>query len=680
MVNLEGSFMDRYSIWPYIWDYSSGGRASTVSEGEQIMKYYSNTFHNYPAGYENVEEYDNTNYNLFPRIIDTIFNHYIENLGEFQVIPYDRTTEKKLVNIVETAFDEIEENCGVADLVKVCIHPFLCKGEVHLALHRDDIVNGFPFKAEILDNRDVKIDYKSEKADLSDAKWALYRKWLEHDDAIALLVDMGYEYDEKGIPTKLTPEKAKYKVENRREVDAQDIHRVINNAGVRSQHRVRTDAQAGLELTSFLTLGERYECDPDIVSLITLYRREAEMFYAIKIKGVWQEYNPNSDIHQQIYNTNPSLLQKKRGQRVYEMVYLGDELISRSPSRYGSGILAPWVSIKYAVDDLTKEPFGIGRALADIQDSITGLLKVISYETKNSQLIVSDRAINNVEGKNILEKIERLVKQRSRADGVTSLHLEGNEKLSDVVMETQPRITEHWRILLAMLVEIMEGYANKVSQGAVGSLRSGEAIANATANSTSSMNYGLERFKIGLKAYGDLIINHTMQYRFNHEINGKAAIKLGKNKYGYGDFNKFDYKRGVIDNMLALTKMKTTLLEIPTTASKVMEEYHIILDAVQKTGDPRLMGLAWKRHPQLQGDEELIRDIDMAMNAPDPAQQAAAQLNQVKAANIDANTIKQVEQTKSEEGRRQKTQAQTAQILDSIGGTEASLAEELANM
>ena len=634
-------------------------RLTSVSKGEKIMGFYSNYWDTQPAMNVNDFHYSHTNFNVLHNAANAWASFYVKELGEFKVTASSLTKDSDMIAQMEEQFNRVEEMTYMASKIHKAIINFLCAGEVNIAFLKDDYGNNYHHKMQILQNRDVLVDEASREPDMSDAMWALRRCWMDKTSVRDWLVAYGRTYSDKGAARKMTKEEALTAVQ-------QGLNLSVNPNFMREPifRQTPTNPYSDLDFRdeTYLSQEEKMALSDDKVPVFYVYKRESvgvvDMFW---YEGRRIQFDPEHPVHSKLSPT----LHQVPAQKIYQEVYVGDQIVLRTESPYGQQFLAPWVRFTYDFDERTATPYGLGSIMAPYQEAINREMNSMLSFIRSKRFAVSMDAVM-FDADNPKESIQEIMEMIQRPGGILPVDTSvTNNRVEDAVKPIDNDTIQSQMGALQLMTGMVQQISPPATKGQVERLSSSVAIDAATDAASSPLRVGIDRFRYCFDQFGRLMMNNMIRFDFN-QMAPQLALSAKRDEY---DQRKEVMGGKQIDNSWLPWMLGISMIAVPHTRSDKEENYNVILDAAVKSGDKKLLLLMIMSNPYMRTETKKV--IQQMYEGPDPEQvqaQAIQQESALKQEQMAAQIKKITEQTKSEEPKRDLTDAKTDEIRQKIAG------------
>lgn len=540
--------------------------------------------------------------NLIKPTIDTVLGMEAKTRTDWRVRPEDddeANDDLAEAMSVKLKHAEIESRAdrAVSDAYAAQIKAGL--GWVEVAREHDPFK--CPYRVRYVHRREIFWDWRGEQPDLSDARYLIRRRWLELEQAIALM-----------------PQYA-------------------------SLFRMTTGGWAGfdplLEQDSRLVQSWEVERDTRIAAVdwrdiqrmrICLY----EVWYRKWVRGYTMtlpngkvmEADFNNPLHNQAIVAGYATVKQATFQKVRLAWYTGPHFLYDVPSPYKHNSF-PYVPFFGHREDLTNVPYGLIRSMISPQDEINARKSKMLWSL-NSRRVVADSDAVNDHG--------RAMQEVARPDAYIVLNKDRKPQSQFKVEPGGDLATQQFQVMQEAKMEIAEASGiHKAMQGQNSNASSGLAINSLVEQGLNTLAEINDNYRYARRLVGEMLFDLLQQ----NLAQGQTIVTVGEggNKKAIAlNVPEQDPETGkwAMTNDVAKLKAKIVLDDVPSTPTYRMQQLQMLTE-ITKSLPPQLQGYVVdfvieatdmpKRH-------ELADRLRAVVGIQDPEQQKAAAAQQQKAA------------------------------------------------
>lgn len=541
--------------------------------------------------------------NLIKPTIDTVLGMEAKTRTDWRVRPEDDDEcddDMAEALSVKLKHAEIESR---ADRAVSDAYAAQCKaglGWVEVAREMDPFK--CPYRVRYIHRREIFWDWRAEQPDLSDARYLIRRRWLELENAIALM-----------------PQYA-------------------------SLFRMTTGGWAGfdplLEQDSRLVQSWEVERDTRIAAVdwrdiqrmrICLYevwyRKWVRGYIMTLPNGTTMEADFNNIRHNQAIVAGLATIKQATFQKVRLAWYTGPHFLYDVPSPYKHNQF-PYVPFFGYREDLTMVPYGLTRAMISPQDEINARKSKMLWSLNSRRVITDGDAV-----------VDHTLAARevARSDAYVILNQNRKPQSTFKVEPGGELAIQQFQVMQESKQEIAEASGiHKAMQGQNSNASSGLAINSLVEQGLNTLAEINDNYRYARRLVGEMLFELVRQ----HLMQGPSQVTIGEGKSKKMiPLNQpaIDPQTGqqIIINNVAKVKAKIVLDDIPSTPTYRMQQLQMMTE-ITKSLPPELQAQVIdfvieatdmpKRH-------ELADRLRAAVGIQDPEQQQAmAQQQQQQAA------------------------------------------------
>lgn len=512
----------------------------------------------------------------------------------------------------------------------------------------------YPYRVTEVHRRQIWYDWRSEKRDLSDARWLVRKKWEDVDEAVALFPQhkdlLMSSVNDDWVALDLPDDESSY----------------MRLAWTNERNTtIRRDEWCDSNRQRIRFYEVWYRVPAEVVVLwLSPTRRVA--------------YNPKNPVHQRAVSSGVVRLTKSVTRQMRMALFAGPHRLIDIPTTRRRFPYIPFFGFR---DDEDRSPYGLIEGMISPQDSYNERRTMVDWMLKARQLYIDNDALD--EEYNSIEEVEA---NAGRPDQVVVMNANRKNVNGVRVENTLAFQKEQLEVMMndkQAIQDVPRVYGTQLGDAPAG-VTSGVAIQSLT--------------EAGVIAMGEMNDNYRFARKMVHEdlmqliVEDHAAEEL-KVMMGSGDnrriivLNSWDPQTGAPLNRVEDAPIKVGLSDIPTSpAFRAEEQRQLTLIVQALAGDPEALNIlapAFLEGSSITNRKAMADELRRAKGVPVAADRAAQQAAQQKQAQVQAeqealmkaaaqldlqDKASKVEKTKSE---TELNNAKTIEIGHGIGMSEA---------
>lgn len=596
--------------------------------------------------------------NLIHAPVDSVLGHETQSRRDWLVVADDEDSEE----VAEGLNAKLNETLRLCEANSRCSEAYASQikaGVGWLHVKRNDDPFGTPYTIEHVHRDEIYWDIRGKNQDLSDMRWLARRRFLDTDEAKALLpTQHHYLVDILGNGWRNDQETWEFA----EEATAQGID-------VSKRHAEWDSSTKHIE---FIMDTQRKR-----VAIYEVYYRALVPVQIIRLPdGRVEELDKQNKEHFAAVISRQARVSTHKIKRMRRCWYLGCHLIADEPSPYPHQHF-PYIPFYGYREDKTNIPYGVIRGMIDPQDVYNNTNIRIQHILNTKRVLVQDGSLpDNM-------TIDDLVHEANRKDGVI-IYKQGGQ----VVVE------QDWQEL-HRLIDIRNGAEQKIrdiagifnefsGKGASG--QSGVAISSLAELGAITLAAINNNYEYARKKLAELVLAYIVKDIGNRpeEVAVTAGLSQTKKRIRLNDTSP----NTGLNNAVTRAKYQIALASIHSSAGHIQNQHMRLMEMYQTSPDNVKMLLLpmiieTSRMPR---KDEVLKKLNEQLGVTDDPeaqaqqQQAAAQQAAQEQALVQAEreaeiALKQA-QTKERLAEAEHQQAKAAEVISTIEATRQQREEE----
>ena len=529
--------------------------------------------------------------NLIKRPVNAMLGHEARNRRDWVVKPDDDESSE----VAEGLNLKLNEALRLCEVGSVCSEAYASQiktgvGWVHI--RRNDDPFGQPYKAEFVHRDEIYYDMRSRRADLDDCRWLARRRFMDSDEAMAIL------------PSKF-----------------HDLVRMLENGWQDPSRWEVADNYAEVETRlgewnglASGNLDALLDSQRKRVALYEVYYREfVKMAVMTFADGRTEEFSSVDQRQLLAVMAGEATVKMATVRRMRRCWYLGPHFLTDEVSPYPHRNF-PYVAFFGYREDGLNVPYGVIRDMMDSQDAYNNCVLRIHHLMAQVQIIKDDQVSDMSDAD--------LRHEAARKDGVITLK---SGKRFEIVRHFQEiyklqEIAQGHKAMIQEISGVMDAYTGKGSNQQSGVAL--QSLAELTAVSLADIN---DNYEYGRKKVAELMLAYIV-----HDMGDSESVVDVPDDLGQAakTIRLNAREGGRITNAVTLARYQVTLDAVNTTAgyrqqlfTRFMEMFVSAPDDMKFDMYPHLIEMS-----DMPRRREMLKEVYQRRGiSQDPEQQAAAQ-------------------------------------------------------
>lgn len=531
--------------------------------------------------------------NLIKPTVDTVLGMEAKTRTDWRVNPEDDDLcpdELAEALSIKLKHAEIESRAdrAVSDAYAAEIKAGL--GWVEVARERDPLKP--PYRVDYVHRREIHWDWRSKKPDLSDARYLIRRRWVELDDAVAMM--------------------PMYASLFRNTVGAWSGFDPIlsDDTGLLSALQTERDTR--------LSADDWRDTERQRICLYEIWYRKWVRGYIMRLSnGTTMEADFHNQRHAAAIMAGAVQIEEATFQKVRLAWYTGPHFLFDVPSPYNHGKF-PYVPFFGYREDTTGAPYGLIRSMVGPQDEINARKSKMLWSLNSRRVIADADAVKDhaVAAQEVARPDAYIILNPSRKP-TSEFRVEPGGDLA----------AQQFQVMQEAKEEIAEASGvHKAMMGQDGRASSGLAINSLVEQGLNTLAEINDNYRFARRLVGEMLFEMVKQ-RYStgtHIVKSGQGAKTKIIKLNVPGIDEATGQQTIMNNV-ASVRAKVVLDDIPSTPTYRMQQLQMLSEIV-KSLPPELQGLMVDHvieSTDLPQRHELADRLRSAIGVKDPKQQQA---------------------------------------------------------
>ena len=543
--------------------------------------------------------------NLIKPTIDTVLGMEAKTRSDWKVNPEDDgECDEDMAQALSVKLKHAEVESR-ADRAVSDAYAAQCKaglGWVEVARELDPFK--CPYRVRYIHRREIFWDWRAEQPDLSDARYLIRRRWLELENAIALM-----------------PQYA-------------DLFRMTTGGWAGFDPLLEQDSRLvqswELERDTRIAAVDWRDIQRMRICLYEVWYRKWVRGYVMQLpNGTTMEADFGNQRHNEAIVAGVVKVKQATFQKVRLAWYTGPHFLYDVPSPYKHNQF-PYVPFFGYREDLTMVPYGLARAMISPQDEVNA---------RKSKMLWSLNSRRTVADADSVVDHGLAAKEVSRPDAYIILNPQRKPTSKFTVEPGGDLATQQFQVMQEAKQEIAEASGiHKAMMGQNSNASSGLAINSLVEQGLNTLAEINDNYRYARRLVGEMLFEMVKQ---NLISQGKCTVTLGEGmnkKIIPLNYPAVDQETGqpTVVNNVAKVKAKIVLDDIPSTATYQLQQLQMLTE-ITKSLPPQLQGFVMDfviEATNLPKRHEIADRLRAVVGIKTPEQQQAAAQEQAAQAQM----------------------------------------------
>jgi hypothetical protein len=571
--------------------------------------------------------------NLIKPTIDTVLGLEAKTRTDWKVRPEDdEVAEDDLAEALSLKLKHAETESRADRAVSDSYAAQIKAGLGWCEVARESDPFKFPYRASYVHRREIYWDWRSEKPDLSDARYLIRRRWLEVDHAISMMP----QYAE--LLRQTTSGWAGF------DPVIENDPKLVQSWEVERDTRLQSNDWRD-------TMRQR------VCLYEVWYRRWVSGYVMTLPNGRTLEVDFNNPRHNEVIVAGLAKVKRATFQKIRLAWYCGPHFLYDVPSPYKHGNF-PYVPFFGHREDLTNVPYGLIRAMISPQDEINARKSKMLWSLNSRRVVTDSDAVKDH---------NRTAQEVARPDAYVILDANRKPNSTFKVEPGGELAAQQFQVMQEAKQEIAEASGiHKSLQGQQSGATSGLAINSLVEQGLNTLAEINDNYRYARRLVGEMLFSLMQEDLSQGQTNvtigqGKSKKVIVLNEPAMNEETGQPY----VKNDVAKVRAKIVLDDVPSSQTFKLQQLQM-LSEVMKALPPNAQASMMDFYvdaTDLPNRHKMVDRLRKVMNIPDDspeAMQAQAEQAQQQA----QLQMQQVAQAMAEQSAKtEKMHAEAARIL-----------------